>query len=237
MKFLKLLIGLALLPACAAVTQALLQLLTGLGIPAIEQVPIHVWWLFGGFVFWIAIFFSMPRPIRTYVLAHELTHALWGMVMGARVSRLRVSKSGGSVTLSKSNILIALAPYFFPFYTVLVLVAHYVIGFFFDMSVYEPFWLALVGFTWGFHLTFTATTLMQQQPDIMEHGRIFSYALIYILNLAGIGLWVAGVTPPTVSDWGHSLVREGLLAYTLCWDFVRELFARHAIPAFQNLQK
>ena len=47
---------------------------------------------------------------------------MWGLLFGARPSDVRVSASGGSVRLSKSNLLITLAPYFFPFYTFVVIV-------------------------------------------------------------------------------------------------------------------
>ena len=122
--------------------------------------------------------------------------------MGARVSRLSVSKQKGSVTLSKTNVLITLAPYFFPLYTVLVIVGYYALGIFYDVSRYHLLWLGLVGFTWGFHFTFTMGSLMQHQSDIQLYGRLFSYTIIYTLNVAGICLWIIIVSPRDWSDVG-----------------------------------
>ena len=48
-----------------------------------------------GFFLWVSLYITMPRPIRTYVLAHELTHALWAWLMGAHVSGMSLSKKGG----------------------------------------------------------------------------------------------------------------------------------------------
>jgi hypothetical protein len=31
---------------------------------------------------------------------------------------------------------------------------------------------------------------LTSQPDIQEYGRLFSYSLIYLLNVAGIALWI-----------------------------------------------
>ena len=120
--------------------------------------------------------------------------------MGARISKIKVSKKGGSVHLSKTNFLITLAPYFFPLYTVLVIVGYYVLTAFYDLSTYTPFWLSLIGFTWGFHLTFTITTLMLHQSDIQESGRVFSYAVIVLFNLLGLCLWIVAVGTPTLQD-------------------------------------
>lgn len=225
----KTLLGLLLLPFCLAVSRTLYALIQAIHPSSVAAVSLSAWWLLGGFVFWVVLFFALPRPFRSYVLAHELTHALWGWVMGARIKRLRISKNGGSVTLSKSNFLIALAPYFFPLYTVLVIVAHVGLSLFFDLRVYEPFWLGLVGLSWGFHLTFTISTLFDHQPDIHENGALFSYTLIYFMNVLGIGAWVVMVTPPTLASFGTQLGRESLIAWQACaaaaaavWAFTAE---------------
>ena len=213
----KTLLGLVLLPFCLAVSRTLYALIQAIHPSSVAAVSLSTWWLLGGFAFWVVLFFALPRPFRSYVLAHELTHALWGWVMGARVSRIRVSKNSGSVSLSKTNFLITLAPYFFPLYTVCVIIAHYALGFFFDLHTYEPFWLALVGLTWGFHLTFTITTLMVHQPDIREHGRLFSYAIIYLFNVLGICLWIVMVAAPTFEWLADRLGTDILTAWKICW--------------------
>jgi len=175
---------------------------------------------------WVFLFFCLPRPTRSYVLAHELTHALWGWVMGANIKRLRVSKNGGSVTLTKSNFLITLAPYFFPLYTVLAILGYYFLSIFFDLRTYEPFWLGLVGLTWGFHLTFTITTLLQHQPDIRENGRLFSYALIYFMNVLGLCLWVVMVASSTLEFFAVRLGEDTASTWLSCLEIVDKLWDR-----------
>jgi len=197
---LKFLIGLCLLPLVYASVRTLIDLALSLQPASMDGIPLTLWGLCGGFALWLFLFFAAPRPMRTYVLAHELTHALWGAGMGARVSRLRVSDKGGSVRLSKTNFLITLAPYFFPLYTVLVILAYYVLLLFFELNRYEPFWLACIGFTWGFHLTFTVSMLLEHQSDIHEHGRIFSFSVILLFNVLGLCLWIVMVSSPTLGD-------------------------------------
>lgn len=71
-----------------------------------------------------------------------------------------------------------------------------------------------MGFTWAFHLTFTIHMLAQRQPDVQEHGRIFSYAVIYLMNVLLIGVWMAVVGSPRLGTFGNLLAREGRQAYS-----------------------
>jgi len=172
--------------------------------------PPDAWWLLGGLLFWLILYVVMPRPVRTYILAHELTHALWGWMMGARVSNLRVAGDSGSVTLSKTNFLITLAPYFFPLYTMLTIALFAILGLFYEVERFHLWWMGMIGFTWGFHFTFTISTLMQRQTDIQACGHLFSYTFIYSLNTMGVGLWSVVVTSATLERY-VGLFTEGLI--------------------------
>jgi len=204
----RLIVGLLLLPLGAAATRTVAELVTAAQPSSASALPPSAMALGGGFLAWLLIFIALPRPVRSYVLAHELTHALWGWLMGARVLRMNVSRERGSVTLTKTNVLITLAPYFFPLYTMLAIGVYYALSVFFDTARYQLAWLAVVGLTWGFHFTFTITTLLQRQTDIQEYGRVFSYALIYLLNVLGIGLWTVVVARPTLEDMVRGLGRN-----------------------------
>ena len=173
----------------------------------------ELWSLPIGFVSWVILFFLLPRPFRTYVLAHELTHALWALMMGGRVGKMKIGKTGGHVELSKTNFIITLAPYFFPFYTVLVIAAYYLTGLAADVEPYRCWWLGAVGLTWAFHITFTINMLSQHQPDVQEHGRIFSYTVIYSMNLLVIGIWMVLIGSPRFISFGDLLGHETASAY------------------------
>lgn len=211
----KLLAGLLLLPFCAAVTRTVVGLVRSFPPAGASWSP--SWWGFVlGFGLWVVLFLCLPRPVKSYVFAHELTHALWGWALGARVGRFRVSARGGSVELSKSNFLITLAPYFFPLYAILVLVGYGLLSLWFDLRAYEPVAFGLLGLTWAFHLTFTLTTLRQHQPDIRIHGRLFSYGFIYLLNLLGIGLWIVGIGAPTLPEFAARLGADIAYIWMAC---------------------
>jgi hypothetical protein len=217
------LLGLALVPICAVFTATIARLLGVIPWASGPEITRSAWAFAIGFTLWVSLYVTMPRPIRTYVLAHELTHALWGALMGARVSNMKLSKSGGSVSLSKSNVLVTLAPYFFPLYTVLAIICYCVLAIFIDVSACELFWLAFVGFTWSFHVTFTISTLLEHQSDIKEYGSVFSYSLIYLLNVIGIGLWVVAVSAPTMGDFAGYIAGDACMAWNFAMKIVLSL--------------
>ncbi len=212
-RFLKMLAGLALLPGCWAVSAAVYTLY-GTSVDTGSAAGWEAWALPIGFAAWVATYFLLPRPVRAYVLGHELTHALWALMMGARIGRMKIGRTGGHVMLSKSNFLITLAPYFFPFYTFLVIAAYYLAGLWIDVEGSRAWWLVAVGATWSFHITFTLGMLAQHQPDVKEHGRIFSYTVIYIANVLAIGCWLVAVGSPRLASFADLLGTEGTMAYS-----------------------
>ncbi len=217
MRALRFIIGLLLLPGCAAASLALLRMVREIPSESAWIVPAPALALAAGFALWLVLFALLPAGARSYILAHELTHALWGIAFGARVGRLRVSGNGGSVTLSKTNFLITLAPYFFPLYAVIVVAAYFAASLFFDMRPWHLLWLGLTGFTWGLHFTFTLASLREHQTDIQLCGHLFSYAVIFILNVAGIALWIVMVSDLTIAQFACCWGREMFLAYLGAW--------------------
>lgn len=218
-KILRLLTGILMLPLCVAVTWALVDLLCSLP-PTRAFIAPETLALLGGYFTWLLLYLCVVRPMHAYVWAHELTHALWGLLFLAKIHSIRVKPTGGAVSLSKTNVLISLAPYFFPFYTMVVLLIRWIIAFWIPMDPYQLVWLFLVGLTWGFHCTFTVQTLLIRQPDIVENGRVFSLALIYLLNLAGICLWVVCTTPATLARLGVFLWDRIQMVYLQIWDWL-----------------
>jgi hypothetical protein len=210
-RLLKFLAGLAMLPFCVALARSLGWLAVAVALSPSGRA--QCLGLAIGFALWIFCYFTMPRPMWSYVLGHELTHALWTFLFGGRASGLRVSDRGGHVRVTKTNVWVDLSPYFFPFYTMLVLAAYGVAGRFVDLTTYRPFWMGLIGLTWGFHLTFTLSLLTVHQTDVQGHGRIFSYALIFIVNALGAGLCIALLSGIGGLAWLETLAADAVSAY------------------------
>jgi hypothetical protein len=210
--FLRWLLGLALLPACWGATRTLVDA-TFVAAGGGGGVSVEAISLLAGMAAFALCWTTISHPVRMYVLGHELTHALWGLLFGARPSDVRVSETGGSVKLTKSNFLITLAPYFFPFYTFVVVVVALVTSAFVKPLPFLPLWMFLIGFTWAFHFLFTLETLTQRQPDVKLYGRIFSWVFIYLVNVALILVWMAATTRLTFAQLGGSVVERVLSAY------------------------
>jgi hypothetical protein len=200
--------GLALLPLCAVVTRTVVSLLMAAQPDSTILVPPAAIAFAVGFFLWLAVFAMLPTPMRTYILAHELTHALWALLSGAKVHGIKVKEDSGYVSVSDTNVFITLAPYFFPLYTVLVIVAYVFAGLFADMRPYYLIWVGLVGLTWSFHITFTLNTLLVRQSDIQQCGYLFSYVFIYLMNMTGIALWLVAVSSATVGHLLDFLIRD-----------------------------
>ena len=204
--FIRMLVGVALLPACWGVCRAFLDSVLAAG--GAEGVSVEAVSLLGGVAAFALCWTAIPHPVRVYVLGHELTHALWGLLFGARPSDVRVSASGGSVRLTKTNMLVTLAPYFFPFYTFVVVVAALVTSAFFRPLPCLPLWLFMIGFTWSFHVLFTVETLARRQPDVKLYGRVFSWVFIFLANVLLVLVFLAATTPLTFAWLGGVLARR-----------------------------
>ena len=202
--FLRMLIGIALLPACWGATRTFFGAVAG-AAGAGEWASVEVLSLLGGIVAFALAWMALRHPVRAYVLGHELTHALWGLAFGARPSDLRVAASGGSVRLTKSKLLITLA--------FVVIVCALITYAFLRPLPFLPLWMFLIGFTWAFHVLFTLETLGQRQPDVRLYGRIFSWTFIYLVNLAIVLIWLAATTPLTFVDLGLGLLHDVAAAY------------------------
>ncbi len=200
LKFLKMVIGILLLPLCVGAASAVWRMLPGLGRADTVWIPVVA-----GAAVWGLVYILFPRPMWLYVAGHELTHAVWTWCFGGRVRNIKVSSEGGHVMTSKTNFVIALAPYFFPFYAVVVVGVFLLARLMWPWDRLELWFLALLGAAYAFHLTLTAHILKTRQSDITEHGYIFSAAIIFIGNvlvlLLGIPLLTSAPTVPTALSW------------------------------------
>ncbi len=230
-RFLRFLIALATLPFCVALGKAMwTAAFAPEELRSMGGVPSGALAFGGGFAVFLLLALVCPAPMRTYVLGHELTHALWGLAFGARVSNIKVASSGGSVLLSKSNVWITLAPYFFPFYTAVVAIIALVTRIFVDPLPWLPAWIFAFGFTWCFHVFFTIHALFQRQPDVLEYGRLFSWSFIWIANALGILAAMCAATPLSFKRAAAMVCGASADTYAFVWEIART--ATRAICGF-----
>ena len=215
-KWCKTIIAILLLPVCVGAVSALWKLARASGSADTVWVPIAA-----GAACWVVIYLLLPKPMWIYVFGHELTHAIWTWLMGGKVllHKTRISSSGGQVVVTKSNFLIALAPYFFPLYAVLVVVVFLVGHLIWDWHRYQAWFHLLLGAAYAFHVTLTWHILKSHQTDISGQGYLFSAVVIFLGNIAVLIVAIA------------LLAGKGELLPALRWwvegtaDFVRRILA------------
>ena len=135
------------------------------------------------------------KPLKSYVIGHELTHVLGVWLFRGRIHGFKISKNGGAVKANKTNMWIKLSPYFFPIYTIFVLCIYLLLAIVIDMSKYLNIIAYLLGVTWAFHLWMTLYILSKNQPDVNDQGIVFSTVVIYIINIAVLSSLFAFVSP------------------------------------------
>lgn len=209
-RWVKFVFAIFLLPVCVVLSQTFF---TGFARAAVTQ---RFWageafWFFSlGAVLWLIAFFGLPRLLVVYVFGHELTHAIWVWLMGGRVTQFNVSRDGGYVVTNKTNFWIALAPYFFPIYSLLAIAVYGGLSLCFDVQPYGRWLYTVLGVTWAFHLTFTCWMVPKNQTDLRSHGTFFSLVVIYLMNLLLLCAMLILASPQTsFAGFGADLVRNG----------------------------
>src|SRR5438067_10949918 len=206
-RWVKFLFAIFLLPVCAILTQTFFTVFARATITQRLWAGQEFWFFSLGAVLWLIAFIGLPRPILLYVFGHELTHALWVWLMGGRVSRFRVGRDGGHVVTNRTNFWIALAPYFFPLYSILAIALYGVLSLFMNVRPYGQLLYAIIGVTWAFQFTFTCWMILKNQSDLSDHGTFSSLVVIYLMNLVLLTVMLILASPQiTFAGFGRDLL-------------------------------
>ncbi len=206
-RWVKFFIALFFLPICIVLTQTFFTAFARATLTQRLWAAQEFWFFSLGAVLWLIAFFGLPRPVIFYVFGHELTHALWVLLMGGRVSRFSVGRDGGHVVTNRTNFWIALAPYFFPLYSILALGVYGGLSLFYNVQPYGRLLYAVIGATWAFHLTFTCWMIPKNQTDLTDHGTFFSLVVIYLMNVLLLSVLLITASPQiTFGAFGADLL-------------------------------
>lgn len=175
----KLVFAVLLLPVCTGVGRALWEISSQLQFNGIVMAP-----LLAGATCMGLLYFYLPKPMWTYVLGHEFTHAIATMLCGGRVKGMKVGSDGGHVYVTRDNFFVTLAPYFIPIYAIMVFVVfalgRQLLGWEGHLAWATFFWA--LGLAYSFHVLLTRDFLHSRQPDIISQGYLFSAVIIFIGN-------------------------------------------------------
>jgi len=116
--------------------------------------------------------------------------------------------------VTKNNFLITLAPYFFPFYAVLVVLVFAAGDWLFGWQKATVWFHLFLGAAYSFHVTLTFYILRSHQSDITDQGYLFSAVIIFLGNvsvlLLGIPLLAQKVEVRAALAWWGESVRSVL---------------------------
>ena len=172
--------------------------------------------------FWLGIFVYILfqiiffKPLQTYVFGHEFTHAITGIISGAKIKKFKVSRNGGSVSLTKDNVFITLSPYFVPLYTVAIIVIYYcLLGWFFDISKLRSYFLFFSGISLAFHYALTFYAIKIGQEDMKIYGKFFSFVFVIFVNIIVLIIILALIFPQyiNIKDFADSLFDDIVYTY------------------------
>src|SRR5438876_1710211 len=227
-KCLKFIVAIFLLPLCAIFAQTFFTAFARATVAQRLWAGEEFWFFSLGVALWLIAFFGLPRPIMLYVFGHELTHALWVWLMGGSVTRFKVGREGGHILTDKNNFLIALAPYFFPLYSLLAIGVYGLLSLFFNVQAYGRLLYAVIGAAWAFHFSFTVWMIPKNQTDLSEQGTFFSLVVIYLMNFLLLSVMLILASPQiTFAGFGANLLTN--LSNFSNWlvDLFQEFVQRH----------
>jgi hypothetical protein len=186
-RLLRWLVALMLLPPCWVTTWTFLSRFSRATVDqGFWQAPTFWYFATGALVMggWLWSGLLQSFFLYLYVLGHELTHAVFVLVFRGKVTDFHVSATGGYITTNKTNLVIALSPYFVPFWSVICVLVYAALRFGFDL---RPGWdlafYGAMGVTWTFHMAWTLWMIPRDQPDLKENGTLLSLVIIYLANL------------------------------------------------------
>jgi hypothetical protein len=231
--------GLFLLPVLWVLGQTFFGVFTHATLHEDLWLEEEFWFFSLGSLLWLIAFISgmyatgRPPLIHFYVFGHELTHAVWVWVCRGKIheDRQMWSASGGYIITNTHNFWIALAPYFYPIYSLAVIVLYFLASCFLNLteSTATFIWTTpnqwlflLLGFTWFFNFSFTLWMIPKGQTDLSTYGNFFSLVIIGLMNLLLLSLALI-VVSPTIDfpTFAHALLSHTEDFSEFSWNLLR----------------
>jgi len=235
-RFIRWAIALALLPLCWVTTWTFLSQFSHATLHREFWQTAEFWYFAIGVLvmigwFWSGLFQSFF--LYLYVLGHELTHAAFVVIYRGKVTDFHVSTSGGYITTNKTNLMIALSPYFVPLWSIVAVIFYVLFRQWVEPSKeWDRGLYAVVGLTWTFHLVWTLWMIPRDQPDLKENGTFLSLVVIYFGNLIVlVALLCLAVDAPWQSfrDFGMEWLKHAVTWGDMLWRWGNEVFVRSRV--------
>lgn len=176
-KVLKFFYAIILLPLCYVLLRTLFYVIVNLEF---SNKIVQLFLL--GCATYLFIHILLYKPIKLYIIGHELVHTISAYLCGIKVKKIKIGSSSGTVNVDKVNTFVALSPYFVPFYSFVIFILWVVTKFIFKVNISIEILSFALGFTIAFHLILTAYAIYIGQQDFQISGWLFSIVVVLILN-------------------------------------------------------
>lgn len=172
-----------------------------------------------GALFWVVF----GRKLGFFgVFEHEFAHLVMGLLMFQKPEAFFATAKRGHVRVGGKNFLVDLAPYYFPTFSLILLVVFPLLK-----PSAQPYFYPVLGFVTGYHLVSQISDFKFYQGDIRVSGRLFSIVFCAFASVLAFGFIFAFVVGGYRGGW-HFLqdgVREAWHVLALGWRHLRSLAA------------
>jgi hypothetical protein len=145
-----------------------------------------------GSIFSVVVMLLFKKKLNFFTtFEHELTHNIWAVLFFRKPMGFHVRKDGSGLFEYESgsrlsNVFISLSPYFFPTACFLWL-PFYVLC----KEQFYWFYFLFMGVFFGYHIVSTLQETKLYQTDITSNGIIYSFLLLFPLNVIFNGIILA----------------------------------------------
>jgi hypothetical protein len=145
----------------------------------------------GGFILFFISFFLFGPPVKSYIIEHELSHVLFALLSGAKVKHMSLRREGGYIKTDKVNIIVSLAPYSLPLYTIFIIGVHKILSYVIASNILSLSLYFLFGVSLSFHIIATIHYIQIEQPDLKRYGYFSSLIFIFTWSIVIIAVLLA----------------------------------------------
>ena len=184
--------------------------------------------LIGGFFLFFVLRSMMDSSVKSNmeIVAHELTHAFFALITFHRIKGIRVEgdNSGGAMAFEgEGNGLIVIAPYFFPLFGLIYMIA---------FSIYTSFAPSnlilngLLGYFIGYHMDAVGSQIHEKQTDLPKVSYLFCALFLPSANLWTIGSMLAFNTRgwEGIGIYANLITKLNAQNISYAWSFLQNLF-------------
>lgn len=172
-----------------------------------------------------------------YIISHELSHALAGILKGNKIKKIRISNKYGYVSFSKKpDKFTTIFPYIFPFYNILVLAIYLLLSITTRKKLY-PYFVFLEGMLLMFYILNTISVITTPQNDFKKFGgRIRSVFFIITLNICVVMATLVLIFPEKklIIELSKEIIKNYFSIITWLFSFISTLAKSILVYAFSK---